>query len=128
MYFAYQKSTLSDLLWCFFRQTFFCQFASVNLRTTILPVQKLGEEPSDKHRQTCSEATKPLLDAVEELTVFASPAKFTSTPAKISKEGQHTQQPIIEVSYHSVIKLQSHFNMLNFTLLLQINSVAPRDA
>lgn len=90
---------------CFFRQTlFFCQFASVNLRTSILSVQKLGEEPSDKHRQTCSEATKPLLDAVEELTVFVSPAKFTSSPAKISKEGQRTQQPIIEVSQHVIHK------------------------
>ena len=71
----------------------------LNLYTTILSTQKLGEEPSDKHRQSCSEATKPLLDALEELIVFASSAKFTSSPAKISQEGQHTQQPLIQVSH-----------------------------
>ena len=77
----------------------FSQFTTVNLHTTILSVQKLGEEPSDKHRQSCSEATKPLLDTLEELIVFASSAKFTSSPAKISQEGQRTQQPLIEVSH-----------------------------
>ena len=76
-----------------------CQFTTVNLHTTILSTQKLGEEPSDKHRQSCGEATKPLLDTLEELIVFASSAKFTSSPAKISQEGQHTQQPLIQVSH-----------------------------
>ena len=75
-----------------------CQFTTVNLHTTILSTQKLGEEPSDKHRQSCDEATKPLLDTLEELIVFTSSAKFTSSPAKISQEGQRTQQPLIEVS------------------------------
>ena len=70
----------------------------MNLHTTILSTQKLGEEPSDKHRQSCGEATKPLLDTLEELIVFTSSAKFTSSPAKISQEGQRTQQPLIEVS------------------------------
>lgn len=41
---------------------------------------------SEENRANCAEATKPLTDAVENLTTFASNPEFASVPAKISEE------------------------------------------
>lgn len=69
----------------------------VNMCTT-LSIQSLAGEPTDEYRQTCLETTGPLLDAVEELTVFSSSAEFAHSPGRISKEGRLAQLPVIEVS------------------------------
>jgi len=39
---------------------------------------------TEDNRQKCAEAAKPLVDAVEELTTFASSPEFASKQAKIS--------------------------------------------
>lgn len=39
---------------------------------------------TQENRQACTVASKPLLDAVNELTTFARSPEFLSVPAKIS--------------------------------------------
>ena len=69
-----------------------CEYAAT------LSIQTLAGEPSDEYRQTCLEAAGPLLDAVEELIVFASSAEFACSPGRIGKEGRSAQLPVVEVS------------------------------
>ena len=51
---------------------------------------------SDANRQACAETTKPLVEAVEALTTFASSPQFASTPAKISAQARQAQEPILQ--------------------------------
>lgn len=48
--------------------------------------QVLDSEFNDENRLKCNEASKPLLQAVETLTTFASSPEFASIPAKISEK------------------------------------------
>ena len=57
--------------------------------------QALASDLSEENRQACSETTKPLIDAVEALTTFASSPQFASIPAKISAHGRRAQEPIL---------------------------------
>ncbi|XP_040191710.1 talin-1 isoform X1 [Rana temporaria] len=50
---------------------------------------------NDDNRAKCREATVPLIQAVENLTAFASNPEFASVPAHISQEGLHAMEPII---------------------------------
>ena len=43
----------------------------------------------EENRRKCAEAARPLTDAVEELTMFASSPEFASKPAKISPQVCH---------------------------------------
>lgn len=56
----------------------------------LLLFQALDSDFSEANRQKCAQAAKPLIDAVEELTTFASSPEFTSVPAKISREVSET--------------------------------------
>ncbi|XP_018673450.2 talin-2 isoform X2 [Ciona intestinalis] len=67
--------------------------ATANLVRTI---KALDGNFSEENRANCSQATKPLIDAVESLTTFASNPEFASVPAKISDEAREAQRPIIE--------------------------------
>ncbi len=57
--------------------------------------QALASDLSEENRQACAETTKPLIEAVEALTTFASSPQFASTPAKISAQGRRAQEPIL---------------------------------
>lgn len=46
--------------------------------------QALDSNFTEENRQKCAEAAKPLVNAVEELTTFASSPEFASKQAKIS--------------------------------------------
>jgi hypothetical protein len=50
--------------------------------------QALDQDFTEENRLRCAEAAKPLTDAVDELTTFASSPEFASMPAKISPEVQ----------------------------------------
>ncbi|KAL3194752.1 hypothetical protein MRX96_016063 [Rhipicephalus microplus] len=54
-----------------------------------------NQEPSDANRQRCGEATRPLIDAVDSLTTFASSPEFAGVPAKISHKARVAQEPIL---------------------------------
>jgi len=50
------------------------------------PAQALDGDFSDENRSKCRVATAPLIQAVENLTTFASNPEFASVPAQISRE------------------------------------------
>lgn len=57
-------------------------------------IKTLDQDYSDENRARCSAATKPLLEAVENLCTFASSPEFASVPAKISAKARESQEPI----------------------------------
>ncbi|XP_032375625.1 talin-2 [Etheostoma spectabile] len=67
--------------------------STANLVKTI---KALDGDFSDENRSKCRVATAPLIEAVENLTIFASNPEFASLPAKISNEGFAAQEPILQ--------------------------------
>ncbi|ESO89699.1 hypothetical protein LOTGIDRAFT_218488 [Lottia gigantea] len=57
-------------------------------------IKALDQDFTDQNRQKCAEAARPLVEAVEELTTFASSPEFASKPAKISPKARQAQEPI----------------------------------
>ncbi|XP_042206516.1 talin-2-like isoform X2 [Homarus americanus] len=57
-------------------------------------IKTLDQDYSDVNRARCSAATRPLLEAVENLCTFASSPDFASVPAKISAKARESQVPI----------------------------------
>ncbi|CAI8034388.1 Talin-1 [Geodia barretti] len=84
-------------------------------------IKALAGDLSDRNREACAETTKPLQEAVEALTTFASSPQFASTPAKISAQARTAQQPILEAG-NNVIKSSS--SLLTSAKNLAMN---PRD-
>ena len=66
--------------------------------TPLPPPQALAGDLSEENRQACAETTRPLVEAVEALTTFASSPQFASTQAKISAQARLAQEPIVDVS------------------------------
>ncbi|XP_029135114.1 talin-2a [Labrus bergylta] len=67
--------------------------STANLVKTI---KALDGDFSEENRSKCSVATAPLIEAVENLTTFASNPEFASIPAQISHEGSAAQEPILQ--------------------------------
>nr|XP_040059082.1 talin-2a isoform X2 [Gasterosteus aculeatus aculeatus] len=67
--------------------------STANLVKTI---KALDGDFSDENRKKCRVATAPLIEAVENLTAFASNPEFASVAAKISNEGFAAQEPILQ--------------------------------
>ncbi|XP_024150848.1 talin-2a isoform X2 [Oryzias melastigma] len=67
--------------------------STANLVKTI---KALDGDFSEENRSRCQVATTPLIEAVENLTTFASNPEFASVPAQISNEGAAAQEPIIQ--------------------------------
>ncbi|XP_040889035.1 talin-2a isoform X1 [Toxotes jaculatrix] len=67
--------------------------STANLVKTI---KALDGDFSDENRNRCRVATAPLIEAVENLTTFASNPEFASVPAQISNEGSAAQEPILQ--------------------------------
>ncbi|XP_012529648.1 talin-1 isoform X1 [Monomorium pharaonis] len=57
-------------------------------------IKALDQNYSDVNREKCAEATKPLLEAVDNLCTFAGSPEFASQPAKISIAARAAQEPI----------------------------------
>ncbi|KAI3377752.1 hypothetical protein L3Q82_008894 [Scortum barcoo] len=66
--------------------------STANLVKTI---KALDGDFSEENRNKCRVATDPLIEAVENLTTFASNPEFASVPAQISNEGSAAQEPIL---------------------------------
>lgn len=49
-------------------------------------MKALAGQLTPDNREACAQTTKPLVEAVEALTTFASSPEFASTPAKISAQ------------------------------------------
>uniref|UniRef100_A0A667YL64 Talin 1 n=1 Tax=Myripristis murdjan TaxID=586833 RepID=A0A667YL64_9TELE len=50
---------------------------------------------NQENREKCKAATGPLIEAVDNLTAFASNPEFASVPAQISPEGHAAMEPIV---------------------------------
>ncbi|XP_074533132.1 talin-2 isoform X3 [Halichoeres trimaculatus] len=76
----------------------FVQSAKEVANTTanlVKTIKALDGDFSDENRNRCRVATTPLLEAVENLSTFASNPEFASIPAQISNEGSAAQEPIV---------------------------------
>ncbi|XP_054522963.1 talin-2 isoform X4 [Pan troglodytes] len=78
--------------------------STANLVKTI---KALDGDFSEDNRSKCRIATAPLIEAVENLTAFASNPEFVSIPAQISSEGSQAQEPIL-VSAKTMLESSSY--------------------
>ncbi|XP_076781531.1 talin-2 isoform X1 [Arvicanthis niloticus] len=78
--------------------------STANLVKTI---KALDGDFSEDNRNKCRIATTPLIEAVENLTAFASNPEFASIPAQISSEGSQAQEPIL-VSARTMLESSSY--------------------
>uniref|UniRef100_A0A2K5NAV6 Talin 2 n=1 Tax=Cercocebus atys TaxID=9531 RepID=A0A2K5NAV6_CERAT len=78
--------------------------STANLVKTI---KALDGDFSEENRSKCRMATAPLIEAVENLTAFASNPEFVSIPAQISSEGSQAQEPIL-VSAKTMLESSSY--------------------
>ncbi|XP_071014314.1 talin-2-like [Oncorhynchus clarkii lewisi] len=93
--------------------------STANLVKTI---KALDGDFSQENRNTCLVATAPLIEAVENLTAFASNPEFASSPAQISSEGSAAQEPILQ-SARSMLDSSTH--LLKTARSLVINPKDP---
>ncbi|KAL2093030.1 hypothetical protein ACEWY4_010342 [Coilia grayii] len=76
----------------------FVQSAKEVANTTanlVKTIKALDGDFSNENRERCRVATAPLIEAVENLSTFASNPEFASIPAQISNEGSAAQEPIL---------------------------------
>lgn len=78
--------------------------STANLVKTI---KALDGDFSEDNRNKCRIATTPLIEAVENLTTFASNPEFVSIPAQISSEGSQAQEPIL-ISAKTMLESSSY--------------------
>ncbi|KAL1007435.1 hypothetical protein UPYG_G00086720 [Umbra pygmaea] len=90
--------------------------------TLVKTIKALDGDFSEENRSKCRVATAPLIEAVENLTVFASNPEFASIPAKISREGSAAQEPIL-LSTRSMLESSTH--LLKTARSLVINPKDP---
>ncbi|EDV28944.1 uncharacterized protein TRIADDRAFT_19795, partial [Trichoplax adhaerens] len=58
-------------------------------------IRNLAAAYSNDAKETCIAATRPLVEAVESLILYASSPEFASVPAKINTKAQEAQVPIV---------------------------------
>uniref|UniRef100_H3D1B2 Talin 2a n=1 Tax=Tetraodon nigroviridis TaxID=99883 RepID=H3D1B2_TETNG len=93
--------------------------STANLVKTI---KALDGDFSDENRNSCRVATAPLIEAVENLAIFASNPEFASVPAQISREGRTAQEPILQ---SACSMLDSSTHLLKTARSLVINPKDP---
>ncbi|XP_042327287.1 talin-2 isoform X1 [Sceloporus undulatus] len=93
--------------------------STANLVKTI---KALDGDFSEDNRNKCRIATAPLIEAVENLTAFASNPEFVSIPAQISTEGSHAQEPILTSAR---TMLESSSSLIKTARSLAINPKDP---
>ncbi|KTF79748.1 hypothetical protein cypCar_00042682, partial [Cyprinus carpio] len=77
---------------------------------------------NQENRQKCKEATGPLIEAVDNLTAFASNPEFASVPAQISPEGLAAMEPIVVAAK---TMLESSTGMIQTARSLAVNPKDP---
>ncbi|XP_054725014.1 talin-1-like isoform X2 [Uloborus diversus] len=88
----------------------------------VIEIKAIDQEPTDKNRQNISAAVRPLIEAVDNLTTFASSPDFASIPAKISPKARAAQEPITSAG-KSII--DGSCNMLQSAKSLAVNPKDP---
>uniref|UniRef100_A0A0B7BNT7 I/LWEQ domain-containing protein n=1 Tax=Arion vulgaris TaxID=1028688 RepID=A0A0B7BNT7_9EUPU len=85
-------------------------------------IKALDSDFTEENRQKCAEAAKPLINAVDELTTFASSPEFASKPAKISAQARLAQEPITQ---SGKAMIEGACNMLQVAKQLAANPKDP---
>ncbi|XP_051898367.1 talin-2 [Pristis pectinata] len=93
--------------------------STANLVKTI---KALDGDFSEENREKCRLATSPLIEAVENLTAFASNPEFVSIPAQIGAEGAQAQEPILSAARSM---LDSSSSLIKSARSLAINPKDP---
>ncbi|XP_061468480.1 talin-1 isoform X2 [Rhineura floridana] len=75
-----------------------------------------------ENRELCREATAPLIEAVDNLTAFASNPEFATVPAQISPEGRRAMEPIVS---SAKTMLESSAGLIQTARSLAINPKDP---
>ncbi|XP_030048629.1 talin-1 isoform X1 [Microcaecilia unicolor] len=66
-----------------------------NTANLVKTIKALDGAFNDENREKCRAATVPLIEAVDNLSAFASNPEFASVPAQISPEGLLAMEPIV---------------------------------
>uniref|UniRef100_A0A8C3LA73 Talin 1 n=1 Tax=Chrysolophus pictus TaxID=9089 RepID=A0A8C3LA73_CHRPC len=77
---------------------------------------------NEENRERCRAATAPLIEAVDNLTAFASNPEFATVPAQISPEGRRAMEPIV-VSAKTM--LESSAGLIQTARSLAVNPKDP---
>ncbi|XP_060764635.1 talin-1 [Neoarius graeffei] len=77
---------------------------------------------NQENRQKCKAATGPLIEAVDNLTAFASNPEFASVPAQISPEGLAAMEPIVAAAK---TMLESSTGLIETARSLAVNPKDP---
>uniref|UniRef100_A0A673HVJ9 Talin-1-like n=1 Tax=Sinocyclocheilus rhinocerous TaxID=307959 RepID=A0A673HVJ9_9TELE len=77
---------------------------------------------NQENRLKCKEATGPLIEAVDNLTAFASNPEFASVPAQISPEGLAAMEPIVAAAK---TMLESSTGLIQTARSLAVNPKDP---
>lgn len=75
-----------------------------------------------ENRERCREATAPLIEAVDNLTAFASNPEFATIPAQISPEGRRAMEPILSAAK---TMLESSAGLIQTARSLAVNPKDP---
>ncbi|XP_052124986.1 talin-1 isoform X3 [Frankliniella occidentalis] len=84
-------------------------------------IKALDVDYSEENRESCLHATRPLLDAVDNLCTFAGSPEFASRPARLGAAAHESQEPILEAG-RSII--DGSCNLIQTAKGLAVN---PRD-
>ncbi|NWI14370.1 TLN1 protein, partial [Crypturellus soui] len=77
---------------------------------------------NEENRERCRAATAPLIEAVDNLTAFASNPEFATVPAQISPEGHRVMEPIIS---SAKTMLESSAGLIQTACSLAVNPKDP---
>ncbi|NXK11071.1 TLN1 protein, partial [Herpetotheres cachinnans] len=93
--------------------------STANLVKTI---KALDGEFNEENRERCRAATAPLIEAVDNLTAFASNPEFATVPAQISLEGRRAMEPIVS---SAKTMLESSAGLIQTARSLAVNPKDP---
>ncbi|XP_020563504.1 talin-1 isoform X3 [Oryzias latipes] len=103
----------------------FVQSAKEVANTTanlVKSIKALDGAFSQENREKCKAATGPLIEAVDNLTAFASNPEFASIPAHISPEGHAAMEPIVAAAQ---TMLESSTGLIQTARSLAVNPKDP---
>uniref|UniRef100_A0A8C7YSD4 Talin 1 n=1 Tax=Oryzias sinensis TaxID=183150 RepID=A0A8C7YSD4_9TELE len=103
----------------------FVQSAKEVANTTanlVKSIKALDGAFTQENREKCKAATGPLIEAVDNLTAFASNPEFASIPAHISPEGHAAMEPIVAAAQ---TMLESSTGLIQTARSLAVNPKDP---
>uniref|UniRef100_M3ZZJ2 Talin 1 n=1 Tax=Xiphophorus maculatus TaxID=8083 RepID=M3ZZJ2_XIPMA len=112
-------------LWFWFLLEQFVQSAKEVANTTanlVKSIKALDGAFNQENREKCKAATGPLIEAVDNLTAFASNPEFASIPAHISPEGHAAMEPILTAAQ---MMLESSTGLIQTARSLAVNPKDP---